>query len=781
MIPKSGWNDPRLHAAAALAVVAAIWLALSRSWLFQGEGVPWDAKNHFYPMVRWLALRIHAGEWPFWMAETFAGRPSLSDPQSTVLSPSFLLLAALNPAPSIRAFDGTVLACLLAGGVAVTVFGLRRGWHPAAAVLAALVLMFGGSAMGRLQHTLQVQSYAFLAVAVLALDAAIDRPTWQRAALAGLAAGLLAVGRDQVAFLGLFLLVAYGLARVATAEAPGAFLRARLGAAGIAALVAILVAAVPVGLSLEFVRQSTRPAFDFVTASFASEPPVSVLTMLVPDLFGTSTDMAAYWGPGADTWGPHPGADRTTIHLYMGAVPFVLLAWVGVLRGRLFERGGRLFAALAVCFLIYGIGRYTPLFRLIYDAVPGVDMFRRPADATFLFGFATAFATGWLADRVIRDGLPPVPRWRLMLEIGLAVAAMAAMAGFLAWNGRLEERLWSWLVAAGLLVVAIRGGVELGRGPAWRRGAIASVLVLLTAVDLDAFSAGTPINARPSGRYAALERTAPDPVAVYLVSRVAEIEAVEGPIRVEVLGLDGPWQNQTMTLGVEDTLGYNPLLLADYGKATGAEQYSFFMGRPFGTLFTGYRSDFADILGVRLIVLGGPMEKIDPRSAPFFGPPLRVGRAYVYENPRAVPRALFVAADQARPHDPDELLAKGHMPGLDWRRQALIDPLPPAPPAPPPAIDRDGPDVAKITSYAAGDISIWVSATRPGFLVLHENAYPGWTATVDGEEQPILKANVLFQAIAIEPGDHEVRFVFNPLQPERLVEAFAGLIRHSPQ
>jgi uncharacterized membrane protein YfhO len=46
--------------------------------------------------------------------------------------------------------------------------------------------------------------------------------------------------------------------------------------------------------------------------------------------------------------------------------------------------------------------------------------------------------------------------------------------------------------------------------------------------------------------------------------------------------------------------------------------------------------------------------------------------------------------------------------------------------------------------------------------VLTDTFYPGWTASVDGSPQPILRANYLFRAVRLPAGDHRVTFVYAP-------------------
>ena len=41
--------------------------------------------------------------------------------------------------------------------------------------------------------------------------------------------------------------------------------------------------------------------------------------------------------------------------------------------------------------------------------------------------------------------------------------------------------------------------------------------------------------------------------------------------------------------------------------------------------------------------------------------------------------------------------------------------------------------------------------------------FPGWTVSVDGLEQPLLRANRIFRAVRLAPGEHRVSFEYKPL------------------
>ncbi len=131
----------------------------------------------------------------------------------------------------------------------------------------------------------------------------------------------------------------------------------------------------------------------------------------------------------------------------------------------------------------------------------------------------------------------------------------------------------------------------------------------------------------------------------------------------------------------------------------------------------------------------------------------------VLENTQAFPRAFLVRESvlAANPGQALNLLVNG--PVDPARTVVLEEPvslsqLPPGVPA--------GLDAVTVTGYSPERVDLRVQLDQPAFLVLADSWYPGWQAFVDGRPVEILRANYLYRALALPPGDHRVTFAYQP-------------------
>lgn len=778
----AGWTTRETvaaHASLTLFVAAAWGL-----WLWSGATVPWDSKNHFYPMFRFLADSLARGEAPLWNPYHFGGHPTVADPQSFLFTPTMAAFALIAPGASMQVFDAAIFAHLLAGGFAILGLFRRRGWGWEGAVLAGLVFILGGPASSRLQHTGMIISYAMLPVALLALEAALERPGLWRGVLAGVAATLMALGRDQVAFLGCGTLALATAWRVAEAEAPWAFLRGRLVMLAVAGLTTAALMALPTLLTLQLLAASNRPGIAFGVAATGSLDWINFATLFAPNVFGSINWDYSYFGPGYETSAEPDWTDRNINYLYVGLAPALLMLWHGLAGGRLFERGARFFGFLGLLATLYALGRATPAFEFAFDRLPGVSLYRRPADATFLMNFAYGVCAGYLLHRLRADGPPAIVwrGWRAAAPVAALALFAAVIVAALAFADQ-GRRFADAAMALAVPTIAALGLIA-AMSIALRRGLLAPlalVLIASTAGQLLWRNAASSLNAEPLSRYS-IYGTASDEERAALAALTADIAArgVAGARpRVEILGLSGPWMNASMMLKLEDTIGYNPLRLSDYQRAVGpGENAGDISLRRFPETFRGWRCRLAGLLGLEYLVLDRPLSRLPPHvPRPKSAVEIYAGqRMHVYRLGAAAPRA-YVAA-RIVPFDAEDAFERRSLPEFDRTREALVD----HDDAPdlarlmtPPAAGQGAAGTATIVSYSNDRVVIDVESPGRGLLVLHDLDYPGWVARVDGQERPVARANLLFRGVEVGPGRQRVEFVFRPFSLANLSAALRSV------
>lgn len=777
------WSDALTSAAAIIAFM----VVAGSLWPLSGSVVPWDSKNQFYPFFRFLADTLARGDFPLWNPFHFAGHPAIADPQSLIFTPTMGLFALLAPRASMYAFDAVILAHLTAGGLGVLGLFARRPWRPAGAVLAALVFMFAGSASSRLQHTGMIISYSFFPLALWALEAALERRSHAIGVLFAVLAALMALGRDQVAFLFCGALILAAASAMAQDRQPLLWLARRWTVLVLMAAVGAALMAVPVLLTLQFLGASNRPGIPYGVAATGSLTPVNFVSIAVPNIFGTLDWNYDYWGPSYEITVEPDWTDRAVNYLFIGAFPALLALWHGIACGRLFARGPRYFTMLAIVAGFYAVGRYTPVFALIFDHVPGVALYRRPADASFMLNFALAMGAGYLLHRYIADGLPrPWRDWPRAAAYGLVGAAVlgwgALIAGALqlsAQGGHLSEAARALGLAAALSAAA--AGALLIPRDLRGRSIAAAIACLATMGELIWRDACSSLNSEPVSNYsvfANMNPTEKEALATLRADIAARNERGEFP-RVEILGLSGPWQNAAIVLGLEDTLGYNPLRISAYERAVGPGENA---GDPnlrqFPGMFRGYRSKLASLLGLEYLILDRPLAKL-PRHFPRpLATPLFMGEhIYVYRLSQPAPRAYL--ATQILPVDSEAAIDDHTLPVFDRSHQALIEQADMANVSAEvtrgdanPAIDPH----VHVVAHHTDNVVIEVDCDRPGVLVLHDLYYPGWRAAVDGADKPVLRANILFRGVEVAAGHHVVEFTFEPLSPANLKRAAQDLL-----
>ncbi len=495
------------------------------------------------------------------------------------------------------------------------------------------------------------------------------------------------------------------------------------------------------------------------SASWSLHPEEAV-SLVVPEFVGSSAGGAAwstdtYWGRNAFKLN----------HEYLGAVLLVLalLAFLplsGPATGP--PRSTLAFlAGLGIVATLFALGANTPVWRVFYELLPGVSLFRAPSMVIFLAAFATCTLAGTGVDRAARALADPAGRKRVLRWTGGA-AGLLALGGVLAASGLLLD-LWQSVIyrdiapdrltalgtlephiVRGFLVVAVLVGALAAAFWGSGRGRVPAPLLLalvtgLVVVDLARVNAPFIQVTDPS------QLTVPDPNLRFLEARMRE----EPPFRVSSMLRSGA-DVQPSAFGIDLAAGHHPNDLLRYQELIGME------GGGIPEHLFAFDPVVMAILNVRYILWPdaqlGPLEGVEPLSRV----QLPDGRAWasVYPYP-GLPRAYLV--ERHRVVGADETLGiLLEDPTFDPRVEVLLeeapslDSQPTAGETPPPF------DAVRWLEREPDRIVLEVEAERPALLVVSQNWFPSWKAWVGDEPTPVLRANHTLQAVSIPTGRHRV-------------------------
>ena len=408
----------------------------------------------------YFAERLTAGDFPLWASRLLGGVPTLeSISAGDGAYPTSLLYLVME---SYRAVGWRIVLHVLAGGFFMYGWARALGLTRAAATIGGL-----GWLMAPVMVTLvlpgndgKLMVAALTPLVFWASESVLRKPSGRTVAGMASAVGLVClVTQFQTAYFLFGSAGAYAVFRTVqmwrladpggkTAKAPrvalrfGIFLGASLLGGGIAAF-QLLPSASYVG---EFSRRTATtvdatPESRIAYSSSWSFHPEEVVSLVVPEFVGNSYADAewaqdTYWGRNAIKLN----------HEYLG-VSVVVVALFGLLGRR--SRGLRWFmASMSGVWLLYALGTHTPVWRIFYEVVPGMSLFRVPAICAFLvsFGVTTLFAMG--IDDLVREG--PGRRPFLSTRRGRVVAGFVGLlvAGALLQASGLLPSMWTTMLYA---------------------------------------------------------------------------------------------------------------------------------------------------------------------------------------------------------------------------------------------------------------------------------------------------------------------------------------------
>jgi hypothetical protein len=426
---------------------AALCFALYWRLFVKKQMAGWDSIEEYWPDLVYQSQLISHGELPLWNPYTVGGYAFFADPQASMLAPINLVCVGASLLGGTGPWLMELKLILLFYSALWGMHLLVHRWTKchAGAFVAAMTFVIGSPVLVHKNGAL-LWPLLYLPWVLLAFDAYLARPSLRRGALLGIALGAMgAAGHPQGFQYGLFVLLAYGLYRVARgliareytivqhvrALAPGLVL------AGVIGGIWVWCTYGPAASVVEGSDRAQR-TMDWVLAN-----PLDVQSLR--ELF--APDLDSNW----------------TFDLYMGPLAVILTAWFAAVKWE-----GRFWIAVAAGALVLALGAHAGLLPILAKHVPGFALFRIPYRYKLITGFACAVGAGLGVSHLM---MAEVTRAQKVVLAALCVAWIAAGAFF------------KVSLSLGLAVLVIAAVVAIAFDPK-RRKKYAAVLVVLAAVEL---------------------------------------------------------------------------------------------------------------------------------------------------------------------------------------------------------------------------------------------------------------------------------------------------------
>ena len=469
----------------------------------------------------------------------------------------------------------------------------------------------------------------------------------------------------------------------------------------------------------------------------------NLLQLLHPAVLG-----AAYTGPGVYYW-------ETLCHFGVGTLCLALLGFVITLR---LPGKHRWLAVIAILSILLAFGKRVPVFVLVTEYLPGLAQFRCSGRWFFITALCLACLAGKGLDAVM-DVRRTYRLWGTPVGRVLKVATLAVLVIGLAVA----------LVCQGTTVETIENGepvrVQFDRLRMLAGGTcfLGLMCVILRAQPSPGF--GWMLLLVGIVESAVFSRTVLQVHSQEILHRQSSVTDFlsRQPAGWRIFGPQDLLSDyQTLDHSLLKVNEYQPVPLArplQYVKEmvrTEAPLNALVAFEPVD--LSRSRSTLIDGWSIRYLLFRGGQASLPEgvnwtKVAEFTSP----SQTEIWENPNALPRGYVVGqvralGPEAGPDEISDALAR-----LDPRQEVILerDLLPEGP--------RQEFTVARRLEDTPNRVVLEVETIKPGYLVLTDSWYPGWSAQVDGRETAVLVANHAFRAVALpEPGLHSITFSYFP-------------------
>jgi len=741
-----------------------------------------DMRNQYFCWRYFGFNTLSKGILPLWNPYACCGIPFIAGVQSAIFYPLNLVFLVL---PIHTAINYSIILHVFLSGVFTYLYLRFIKLNPKSAVqnpqlnsdklsrsscmISAITFMFCAPQILHVYagHLAILNAIMWLPLILLLSEAFISTKHFLYATLGGVAVAFnILAGQPQYSFYTAIAVFVYFIIRVIQEfnnHWDWKSVGYRISGFMIIYITGFLLSAIQLLPACEMTQHSVRHTLSYEWVGHFSFPPENFLTLFIPEFFGNLVK-TPYWGRYL----------LCEMSLYVGILPLILCAFASFYCRNKFTKA---FLLMALISSLLALGKFTPLFKILYNFVPGFNLFRGNSKFIFVAAFSLSVLSGigaeYLRNHVIsKKTIPKV----LDFAIGILSAISLFLLIFFLFRMGFEK--WHYIInkvyllgnpkaslsnledlrnpefltatfkvaASGAIKFIILSILSLLIVSLWiRRSIKRHLLVIVSAAlimgDLWFFGNQYIVTFDPK-KYLWDEET------LDLFKNDPE------PFRITTAGYAGP--NHSMVHNIANIGGYEANVIKEYSEFMNLSE-----GKPLDDLRilmeVTHISKLTNLLNLKYIFIssGGGIE---------YHPAIKLvsknPNYTLLKNTMALPRAFLVhksktlqgrdaifkelASREFNPlkyiilEEPSMLVKNIDHPGI------LPEPIP------------------TFLEYSPNRVTIKATLLDDGYLVLGDTYYPGWNAYVDGKKSRVLKTNYVMRSVFLEKGEHIVKFVYEP-------------------
>lgn len=690
------------------------------------------------------------GEIPLWNPFSFSGEPFLANSQSAMFYPINILYFVSSPE---LVFGFIYMLDFFLLGTFTYFFAREIKLEKFSSFISAITMMFSGIITTKVLsgHIVILDSIVWFPLLMLLYEKSVSTNKTIYFIISGIPIGLmLLAGNVQIAYYSLFISLVYLLFRVIHEGLRNNHFFKKVSQGLIIVCTSMLIgfslAAVQLIPSYELSQISIRAGgLSYEWASDFSFHPYQWISMLLPHFFGYPMIANTYWGYNGNFW---------EICAYTGIFPLLLVFLLIILkRNRLIY----FFFFLAVFSLLFSSGKFSFIFPIFFNNVPGFTLFRAPARFLYIYGFSISVIAGiscdvLLSEKMLTKYKKLTKQFSLSLIVLLCIILLTLIAIFLnaidiqnilqtygyAIGNNLKEirslvmkdllmLLLLTFFSIGIIIVRIKNLTSIRN--------IKMFIFLLIIFDLWMFG-----------------------LKLYSTKNIKDVYPIPSQLKIikkdnsefRALDIDGDLIGLTGRNNIRSLTGINALHLENYKNLIWLS----------GSHPNNYHEDFINLLNIKNLnilkllntkyivskqnIFYTDLSELSPAGTNLYEIRNSLPEAYIVPNAIvASSRADSLKKLQDQNFNPKENVILENKPDVPINNPSVYTPV-------------------EIARYEPNRIELKKTLRNPGFLVLSEIWYPGWRAYDNNKELKIYIADYALRSIYLNKGNHNITFVYDP-------------------